>query len=80
MNYKEDRQGTSGAFTYSVQGNILTSRAVIDRAEVAFPETGCDLADRLMLALEGGAMNGEGDSRCTPTRNVPRTRRASRST
>jgi MYXO-CTERM domain-containing protein len=66
MNYKEDRQGTAGTFTYSVQGNILTSRAVIDNAETAFRTTGCDLADKLMLALEAGAMNGEGDSRCTP--------------
>jgi uncharacterized Ntn-hydrolase superfamily protein len=66
MNYKEDRQGTSGAYTYSVQGNILTSKAVIDHAEAAFRDTGCDLADKLMLALEGGAMGGEGDSRCTP--------------
>ena len=70
MNYKEDRQGTIGALTYSVQGNILTSRAVIDQAETAFRNTGCDLADKLMLALEAGAMNGEGDSRCTP-RGVP---------
>src|SRR5262249_43252840 len=30
----------------------------------------CDLAEKLMLALEAGAMNGEGDSRCTP-RGVP---------
>ena len=70
MNYKEDRQGTIGALTYSVQGNILTSRAVIDQAEAAFRNTGCDLADKLMLALEAGAMSGEGDSRCTP-RGVP---------
>ena len=70
MNYKEDRQGTIGALTYSVQGNILTSRAVIDQAEMAFRNTGCDLADKLMLALEAGAMGGEGDSRCTP-RGVP---------
>ena len=70
MSYKEDRQGTIGALTYSVQGNILTSRAVIDQAETAFRNTGCDLADKLMLALEAGAMGGEGDSRCTP-RGVP---------
>jgi MYXO-CTERM domain-containing protein len=65
MNYKEDRQGSVGSTTYSVQGNILTSRAVIDQAESAFRNGGCDLADKLMRALEGGAMNGEGDSRCT---------------
>jgi uncharacterized Ntn-hydrolase superfamily protein len=64
--YKEDRQGMAGAYTYSVQGNILTSKNVIDHAEAAFRATGCDLADRLMLALEAGATDGEGDSRCTP--------------
>jgi uncharacterized Ntn-hydrolase superfamily protein len=79
MSYKEDRQGTSGAYTYSVQGNILTSRAVIDQAEAAFRNSGCDLADKLMLALEAGAMGGEGDSRCTP-RGIRPTPPASRST
>jgi len=70
MAYKEDRQGTIGATVYSVQGNILTSKAVIDQAEAAFRNSGCDLADKLMLSLEAGAMNGEGDSRCTP-RGLP---------
>ena len=66
QNYKEDRQSTFGVFTYSAQGNILTSKACLDNAEAAFKGNGCDLADRLMLALEGGAISGEGDSRCTP--------------
>lgn len=61
-----DLQGTDGAFSYSIQGNILTSGAVLDQAEEGFLAGGCDLADRLMLALEAGAENGEGDSRCTP--------------
>src|SRR4051812_26926431 len=65
QSYKEDRQGTIGGYTYSVQGNILTSKAVIDHAEAAFRNSGCDLADKMMLALEAGAMGGEGDSRCT---------------
>lgn len=64
--YAEDRQGTLGTLTYSVQGNILTSAAVIDQATSSFTTRGCDLADRLMLALEAGAQGGEGDSRCTP--------------
>ena len=68
--YAEDRQGTADPFLYSVQGNILTSVGVIDRAEAAFQSLGCDLADKPMLALEAGAENGEGDSRCTP-RGVP---------
>ncbi|HME90424.1 MAG TPA: DUF1028 domain-containing protein [Myxococcaceae bacterium] len=68
--YAEDRQGTADPYVYSVQGNILTSVGVIDRAEAAFQNLGCDLADKLMLALEAGAEQGEGDSRCTP-RGVP---------
>lgn len=63
-----DRQADVAAFTYSIQGNILTSMAVLDQAAGAFD--GCDLADRLMRSLEAGALNGEGDSRCTG-RGVP---------
>jgi uncharacterized Ntn-hydrolase superfamily protein len=61
-----DRQGSAGTFSYSVQGNILTSEAVLSQAAAAFEAEGCDLAERLMRALEAGADNGEGDSRCTP--------------
>jgi MYXO-CTERM domain-containing protein len=64
--HAEDRQGQHGAFAYSAQGNILTSPAVLDQAVAAFEGDGCDLADRLMRALEAGADGGEGDSRCTP--------------
>jgi MYXO-CTERM domain-containing protein len=63
--YADDIQGSVGSFHYSVQGNILTSAAVLTQASSAFEGSGCDLADRLMLALEAGAENGEGDSRCT---------------
>jgi uncharacterized Ntn-hydrolase superfamily protein len=61
-----DRQGSVKGFGYSVQGNILTGPAVLTRAAAAFEASGCDLAERLMLALEAGAENGEGDNRCTP--------------
>lgn len=64
--YAADRQGAVGTFSYSVQGNILTSSAVLSQAAEAFEASGCDLAERLMNALEAGARNGEGDSRCTP--------------
>jgi uncharacterized Ntn-hydrolase superfamily protein len=63
--YKRDQQGMRGSFAYSVQGNILTSQAVLDQATDAFEAPACDLAERLMRALEAGAENGEGDSRCT---------------
>jgi hypothetical protein len=69
--YREDRQGTIGTYTYSVQGNVLTGVGVINQAETAFKTKGCDLADKLMLALEGGAENGQGDSRCTTHMPTP---------
>lgn len=53
-------------FAFSVQGNILTSRRVLEQAAAAFKSSGCDLAERLMSALEAGANNAEGDKRCTP--------------
>jgi MYXO-CTERM domain-containing protein len=63
--FRDDRQGTIGSFTYSVQGNILTSERVLEQAATAFEADSCDLAERLMRALEAGGDNGEGDSRCT---------------
>jgi uncharacterized Ntn-hydrolase superfamily protein len=63
--YKNDQQNKLGTFAYSVQGNILTSQAVLDQAAEAFQTPACDLAERLMRALEAGAENDEGDSRCT---------------
>lgn len=69
--YAGDHQGRAGDIVYSVQGNILTSRAVIDHAASAFEASGCDLPARLMLALEAGARDGEGDRRCTESRGTP---------
>ena len=64
--YSNDIQGVQDGFVYSIQGNILTSSRVLTQARAGFTATACDLADRLMLALEAGARNGEGDSRCRP--------------
>jgi uncharacterized Ntn-hydrolase superfamily protein len=63
--YAGDLQGAIGSLSYSVQGNILTGRAVLTQAASAFETEGCDLAERLMSALEAGADNAQGDSRCT---------------
>jgi MYXO-CTERM domain-containing protein len=71
QDYKDDRQGSIDSFTYSVQGNILTSARVLDQAEAGFRAVACDLPERLMRALELGAANDEGDSRCTETRGIP---------
>ncbi|RYZ08422.1 MAG: DUF1028 domain-containing protein [Myxococcales bacterium] len=65
MPYAADHQGQADVFAYSVQGNILTSGLVLSQAAQAFEAGGCDLAERLMSALEAGALGGEGDSRCT---------------
>jgi uncharacterized Ntn-hydrolase superfamily protein len=65
--HASDRQGRADVFAYSVQGNILTSDRVLSQAASAFEAPGCDLAERLMNALEAGALGGEGDSRCTPS-------------
>ncbi len=61
-----DRQGAASGRVFSVQGNILTGEGVIDRAAAAFEAASCDLSERLLSALEAGARDGQGDSRCTP--------------
>jgi uncharacterized Ntn-hydrolase superfamily protein len=66
-----DRQGEAAGMHYSAQGNILTSEQVLARMAEAFEGAGCDLAERLLLALEAGAADGEGDSRCTASRGIP---------
>jgi uncharacterized Ntn-hydrolase superfamily protein len=60
-----DRRGESGAIRFSVQGNTLSSEAVVSGAIRAAGEPACDLAERLLRALEAGALDGNGDSRCT---------------
>jgi uncharacterized Ntn-hydrolase superfamily protein len=69
--YCADRQGAVGPYVYSIQGNILTGAGVLDQAEAAFKAGGCDLAERLMLALEAGAENGMGDTRCATAHRIP---------
>lgn len=65
--YAGHDQGGDARYTVSIQGNILTSSKVISQAKGAFlGAAGCDLASRLMLALEAGRQGGEGDNRCTP--------------
>ncbi|HET9934041.1 MAG TPA: DUF1028 domain-containing protein [Polyangiaceae bacterium] len=57
-------------FAFTTQGNILTSARVLERASAAFlsgSDAACDLAGRLMLALEAAGSMGEGDNRCTST-------------
>ena len=64
--YASDVQFVGERFVYSAQGNILTSAKVLSQTQQGFGQISCDLAGRLMNALEWGARNGEGDSRCRP--------------
>jgi MYXO-CTERM domain-containing protein len=63
--FSNDIQGDFEGFTYAIQGNILTGAAVLDQAQTAFRGEACDLAERLMRALEAGGRNNQGDRRCT---------------
>jgi hypothetical protein len=63
-----DRQGSVAASYYSVQGNLLSGGDVLVALESGFvrPDA-CDLAERLMFALEAVvSVAGRGDARCTP--------------
>jgi uncharacterized Ntn-hydrolase superfamily protein len=66
--FAADLQGQTSRYTYSVQGNLLTSSRVLTQSEQGFRSAGCDLADKLMRSLEAGALNSEGDARCRPAR------------
>lgn len=49
---------------YSIQGNILIGRQVLDSMESRFNKTKGSLADKLMAAMQGAKIIGA-DSRCT---------------
>jgi len=59
MNYKGHIVGP----TYSIQGNILIGREVLEDMEARFLSTTGSLADRLMAALQGAKRPGA-DTRC----------------
>jgi uncharacterized Ntn-hydrolase superfamily protein len=61
-----DRQGKvdKTEIYFSIQGNILTSDAVIEEAVRAFKAAKGSLADRVMAAMEAADAHG-GDRRCT---------------
>lgn len=63
--FADDVQGTVDGYVYSAQGNILTGTQVLEQAATAFELDACDLPERLLRALEAGAKNGQGDTRCT---------------
>lgn len=64
--FADDLQGETGTFVYAAQGNILSGPEVLAGMEAGFrDDAACDLAERLLEALEGGGAPGIGDSRCT---------------
>jgi uncharacterized Ntn-hydrolase superfamily protein len=50
---------------YTIQGNILLGRFILDSMEARFLRATGSLADRLMAALQGANVSGA-DSRCEP--------------
>lgn len=62
--FSNEASGQEGSYQYSVFGNTLSSPEVVRKAAEAFKLPACDLADRLMNALEAGGSEGTGDIRC----------------
>lgn len=58
--------GSFGPWRYTLAGNILTSEHVLTSAEQSLRTLAGSLEERLVVALEAGAQEGEGDSRCSP--------------
>ena len=68
MDYKNHITGSVNGFYYSVQGNILLGKKVLDSIEFRFRNEPGDLACKLMAALQGGKMIGA-DTRCAPNQS-----------
>lgn len=64
--YAGGRAGSFGPWRYTLAGNILSSENVLTMAEASVHTLDGTLEERLLAALEAGAQNNEGDSRCSP--------------
>jgi len=62
--------GQDGDLIYAIQGNVLAGAAVVDEAERAFLQTGGDLGQRVMAAMEAAMVQG-GDGRCSCSVRFP---------
>lgn len=68
--------GTAGNFTFSAQGNVVT-KGTVGSVMLGFAGllgdlgTGCDLAERLMIAMEAVPLTNTGDSRCLGEHGTP---------
>jgi uncharacterized Ntn-hydrolase superfamily protein len=65
LDYKNNIGGSINGIYYSIQGNILLGKKVLDSMETRFRRAHGDLACRLMAALQGAKMIGA-DTRCAP--------------
>lgn len=63
MKYRGHVTGLDGSIAYSIQGNILLGKHVIDSIQSRFLHTTGTLQNRLMAALQGANFPGA-DSRC----------------
>ena len=62
--------GQDGDLIYAIQGNVLAGAAVVDEAERVFLQTGGDLGQRVMAAMEAAMVQG-GDGRCSCSVRFP---------
>ncbi len=62
--YAGSRSGSGGQRSFTVAGNILTSERVLANIAQSLEGDAQPLEMQLMAALEAGARDGEGDSRC----------------
>ncbi|MDF1800512.1 MAG: DUF1028 domain-containing protein [Planctomycetota bacterium] len=59
--------GVVGTLRYSIQGNVLTAKGVIDAAEAALLSSPGDLGQRVMAGMEAArALGGDGRCSCDP--------------
>lgn len=70
------RTNTLDTFTYSVQGNIVSNGTVASALSgfgglLSELGSGCDLADRLMIAMEAVPLTDNGDVRCMNEHGTP---------
>lgn len=64
--FASGRAGVVGSMQYTIAGNILTGSGVLDGVETALRTNAVNLEDLVLTALEGGAAEQQGDSRCSP--------------
>lgn len=70
LGWKGVISGQDGDLVYSIQGNLLTGRPVLEAAEQAITQTNGDLGRKLMAAMDAARSMG-GDGRCSCNTSQP---------